>query len=628
MAEIIINQLNKYYGSNHILKGITFEVYEGDKVGLLGKNGTGKTTLFKILKGNEPFDSGNVLIQRDRKIEVLDQIPDYPESFTVSHVIKTAFDRALEIQDEMKRIEALMQQCPESNCLRKYGILQTEFEALGGYTMDSSIERVCNGLGIGEELMNKAFFNLSGGEKTRVNLARMLLRSADILLLDEPTNHLDINAIQWLEGFVEQYKGTVLIISHDRFFLDSTVSRIIEIVDGKAEFYAGNYSYYVREKEDRFLKQQEQYEQQHKKIEQLERAAKRMHQWAQSADNPKLHRRAFAMEKRIERMEKIEKPKEDNKYNGEFVEKSFSGKEVVLFDCVSKRFGEKVILSNVSLSVTRNERISIIGENGTGKSTILELITGQEESDGGRVRVGDSIKYAYLEQVITFYNPDFSVLETVRYELEVSEEKARRALAPFNFKGKDVLKKVDSLSGGEKSRLKLCLLMQDDCNLLLLDEPTNHLDLASKEWIEKSVREFKGTVIFVSHDRYFINCFAERIWEIKDGEIIDFKGDYKRYCEWKHREDTKAIKEKTTKTKKPSYPDKNGEHNKNREHSANKGEKDRLEAKIEELDTHIKVLDKKMEEISFDYKELVSLMNEREELNQELDLLYQKWIEM
>lgn len=623
MTDLLVNELNKYYGSNHVLKGVSFEVYEGEKVGLLGKNGSGKTTLFKIMTGQEAYESGNVNIAKNREAEILDQIPYYPDKFSALDVINSAFDRILYLLKEMKKLEALMVYNQKDELIKKYGILQMEFEATDGYTMDSSIEMVCNGLGISTEIRRKSFQVLSGGEKTRVNLARILLKKADILLLDEPTNHLDIKSIEWLEEFLSKYKGTVLVISHDRFFLDKTINRVIELEDGKAEFYAGNYSYYVQEKEERFLRQMSQYEEQYKKVEQLEKAAKRMHEWAKRADNPDMHKRAFSIEKRIERMEKIDKPKEDKKINGEFSESSFSGKEVVLFKNVYKAYNEKVLFDNFNSSVRKNERIAILGDNGSGKTTMLKLIKGDERPDSGYVKVGDSIKVAYLQQLITFENPEFSVLETVRYALETNEEKARYVLAPFHFKGKDVIKKVNTLSGGEKSRLRLCLLMQTDCNLLLLDEPTNHLDIASKEWIEKAVSEFKGTVVFVSHDRYFINRFALRIWEVKDGKINDFKGTYKDLNEWKQREEINKNNDKPQKIKNFSTE----VSNKIKEGSSEK-EKSLLETGIAKLDEEIKALDMQLEEASSDYKHLEGLMNEKNRLVCELESLYEKWLEM
>lgn len=623
MSDLAVSELNKYYGGNHILKGVSFEVYEGEKVGLLGKNGSGKTTLFKVLTGQEGFESGNVNIAKNKVAEVLDQIPNYPNTNSTLEVINTAFDRILYLSEEMKRLESLMQQSHQPDVLKRYGVLQMEFEASGGYTMDSSIDMVCNGLGINDEMRKKAFSVLSGGEKTRVNLARILLKKADILLLDEPTNHLDIKAIEWLEGFLSMYKGTVLIISHDRFFLDKTINRIIELENGKAEYYVGNYSYYIREKEDRFLQQMEQYEEQYKKIEQLEKAAKRMHEWAKQADNPAMHKRAFSIEKRIERMDKIDRPQEDKKIKAEFNERNFLGKDVVLLDNISKSFNNIKLLENIDISVRKNERVAILGNNGSGKTTMLKLITGDDKPDKGNVKVGNSIKLAYLQQMITFENPEFSVLDTVRYALETNEEKAKKVLSAFHFVGKDVMKIVGSLSGGEKSRLRLCLLMQTDCNLLLLDEPTNHLDISSKEWIEKAVSEFKGTVIFVSHDRYFINRFATRIWEIKEGRIADFNGTYEEYSEWKHKQEIEKAMDKPRKIKETLVDSlkKNKDLN-------NENEKNLLEIRITKLDECIKELEMQMDEASSDYKHLKELMEEKQSKINELDTLYEKWMGM
>ncbi len=546
MIDIAIQDLNKYYGSNHVLKGISFEIFKGEKVGLIGKNGSGKTTLFKVVSGLEGYESGSVIRAQGKKIEVLEQIPVYDEGYTVGQVLNSAFGELSEKSEEMRSLEEQIQSCNTGSqtneagdrdlnrLLSRYGRLQTEYEALGGYETESRIDKVCNGMKISAAMRSQLFDELSGGEKTRVNLARILLRNADILLLDEPTNHLDLGSLRWVEEYLKAYAGTVVVISHDRCFLDNVVTRIIEIVDGMPEFYEGSYSYYAEEKMRRFELRSEMYEQQQRKIGQLEAAAKRMHEWAKNADNPAMHKRAFSIEKRIERMDRVEKPSETRKIAAEFKESGFSGEETAVLSDIAKAYGSKQLFHSVNLRILRNDRIALIGDNGCGKSTLVKLLTGDEAPDYGGVRIGGSVRMAYVPQLIEFDDPEASVIETIRYALETNEEKARSVLAAFHFRGKDILKKVGSLSGGEKSRLKVCILMQGDVNFLVLDEPTNHLDIPSREWIEEAVSQFGGTILFISHDRYFINKFGDRIWEMENGRITDYRGTYEEYCRWRN----------------------------------------------------------------------------------------------
>jgi len=541
MIDISVHELNKYYGSNHVLRGITFEVYKGEKIGLLGKNGSGKTTLFKIVSEDEPYDSGRVSKASGRKVEVLAQIPVFAYGDTVEDVLRSSFKEITEIHEAMKKIEKCsfvsqtVHPCRQSNCtpsvLTRYGKLMEEYERLGGYEVETKVERICKGMNINGSMRNSPFRLLSGGEKTSVNLARILLRDCDILLLDEPTNHLDLASLSWLENFIREFSGTVVVISHDRVFLDNVVSRIIEIDDGEVNFYSGNYTFYVEEKERRYQTQAEQYKQQQRKIEQLETAIKRQRVWAAiNPSNTGLAKRALAMEKRIEQMEKVDKPVISRKMTEDFNSGGHAAKEVVLLDSVHKSYGSKVLLDDVSLKIGRNDRIALIGANGCGKTTLLKMIIGEEPCNSGTIKVSNNIKTAYMSQINVF-DENTTVLETLRNISPLPEEKIRSILARFRFKSLDVIKSVASLSGGEKSRLKLCLLMQSQANFLILDEPTNHLDIESREWIEDAVSEFSGTMLFISHDRFFLNRFASKIWSMKDGEVTVFDGNFEDYLQ-------------------------------------------------------------------------------------------------
>ena len=630
MIEISIQDLNKYYGANHVIKGVTFEVYSGEKVGLLGKNGSGKTTVFKVISGEEPYESGTVAKANGRKIEMLAQIPAFDEKYTVEDILYSSFKEILDIQKEMKRIEG----DAEPNILARYGNLMEEYERLGGYEVEVKIEKMCSGMNIDENMRGVLFGSLSGGEKTRVNLARILLRDCDVLLLDEPTNHLDLSSLEWIEKFLREYSGTVVAISHDRSFLDNVIKRIIEIEDGKANFYEGNYSYYAVEKEQRFLSQAELYAQQQKKIRQLETAIKRQRVWAAiNPSNTGLAKRALAMEKRIEQMDKVDKPVKSKKINEDFGDSGFAGKELVSFDSVYKSYGSNNILSGVDLRIYRNDRIALIGANGCGKTTLVKMITGEEICDSGEIKVGSSARIAYLPQIVEFENNNLTVLETLCYAIESGEEKARNILAGFHFRAQDVFKKVGSLSGGEKSRLKLCLLMQNNVNFLILDEPTNHLDIESREWIEDAVSDFNGVILFISHDRYFLNKFADRIWSMADGDITEYIGGFEEYIEKSKKISDKQTpspspvikKEKAQPADKGDSGDKADKENKSKTLTFKQTKRlEELENLIAESEERIKKIDIEMESdlIVSDHERLNILYEEKQMLESTLDSMY------
>ena len=635
MIDIAMHDLNKYYGSNHVLKGITFEIYSGEKVGLLGKNGSGKTTLFKVISEEEPYESGNLIKASGKKIEILAQIPVFAMDDTVEDILRSSFKEVTDVYDAMKSSEG------DENpaVLQRYGKLMDEYERLGGYDVDFKIEKICNGMNIDDAMRKSLFTLLSGGEKTRVNLARILLRDCDILLLDEPTNHLDLASLSWLEQFLHEFRGTVVIISHDRAFLDNVVTRIIEIDGGKLNFYSGNYSFYVEERQQRFLTQAEQYKQQQRKISQLETAIKRQRVWADmNPSNTGLAKRATAMEKRLEQMDKVDKPTTSKKLTEDFTGAGHIAKEVVSLDMACKGYGDKVLLDNVSLSVNRFDRIALIGVNGCGKTTLIKLIMGEEACDSGSVKVSRNAKIAYMPQIIRFSDVSslskpslpgdgehLTVLETMRYAFDLTEEKARGILANFKFRAPDVLKKVGSLSGGEKSRLKLCMLMQSKVNFLILDEPTNHLDIESREWIEDAVSERGGTMLLISHDRYFLNKFANRIWSMEDGTITDFYGSFDEYMASLAEGRPHAA---TTKNKIPSLQHNHQQHKTKSKPNQTKGATSTpVETLIYEAEAELKKINALIESDTqgTDYEKLSPLYQEKLLLEEHIESLYGQW---
>lgn len=615
MIDISVKNLTKFFviGEN-LLEGLSFDIQEGECVAILGRNGCGKTTLLKILTGEMDYDDGEVFVNPNKRLGLISQIPRFPEGFRVEDVLRSAYRELLDAKRKMERLEQQMSASVDEDLLRQYDALVSRFQAGGGYDMDVEVDKVCNGLGITPDQRTQAFDSLSGGEKTRVNLARLLLEKTDILLLDEPTNHLDLRSVEWLEGYINAFKGTVLAISHDRFFLDRIAQRVIEIVDGHAEFYSGNYSFYIEEKQARFNLQLKQYEQEQAKLKQLGYTVERMKGWG--INNRTLYRRAMSIQHRMERIKKTEKPKTEKTMKATFGEKDFSGDVVFQMKNVEKAFGERTLFSNVELKVEGGERIAILGDNGTGKSTFIKCLLGEEDCKG-KIQFGPTVKWGYLPQIIKFNHPERTLYDTMLYEKNCTPQVARDRLGAFLFQGEDVFKEVGNLSGGEQSRLRLCMLMDEKINLLILDEPTNHLDIASREWVEAAIEEFEGVLLFVSHDRYFIEKFAERIWALEDGTIRDFKCGYSKYRSILEHE--AMAKPEEISTPKPKKEKPKG------------GTKEidklirRLEREIEKQEALVAELEAKIEVSGADYQELTRLLGEKEEAETVLMELMEQW---
>ena len=625
MIEISVSNLVKEFEvGNKILDGLTFQVDTGERVGLLGPNGCGKTTLLRILTGVLDYDEGDVVIASGRRVGLISQIPVYPEGYTLEDVLHSAFSRMFALKDEMDALtERMAQGESDESILKRYGELTARFEGLGGYDTDTAVNKVANGLSIDADMRQRLFDDLSGGEKTRVNLGRLILEDTDILLLDEPTNHLDLQATEWLEEYLRQFRGTVVTISHDRYFLDRTVTRIIEVLDGKAEFYSGNYSFYAIEKERRYQEQMKQYMKEQAKIQQLEAAAEQLRMFAFKGLD-KTYRRAISMERRIERMRTTAKPTKAKKMDARFASREFKGDEALQIKGVGKSFGERTLFSDIYLRVTGGERIAFIGDNGTGKTTLLNMIMQLEPIDTGMIRTGPAIRTAYLPQIISFDHPERNLVDTMLYaKKNLSAQSARNRLAAYQFQGEDVFKSVSVLSGGELSRLRLCMLMDEEINFLVLDEPTNHLDIASREWIEEAVEAYDGTLLFVSHDRYFINRFATRIWELADGTITDYPmgfAEYKRLkAEEKRNAPPPAKQEKKGDTRQPRM---------NREKQAIRRQLTICETGISKLEAECARLDALMEEVACDPARLNEVYTQKQETEERLMAEMARWEEL
>ncbi|MCU5599502.1 ribosomal protection-like ABC-F family protein [Bacillus wiedmannii] len=544
-----VNNVTKSFGGNIIFENISLEIKNGERVGLVGRNGSGKTTIFQLLTGMESLDAGAIHMKKGTRIGHVAQIPKFDEGMTVYDVLSSAFKAEKELEREMRTLEKNMAEEQETFALQKlmerYGVIQEKFAFLGGYEIEANMMKVANGLQV-IELFPRSFLELSGGEQTKVSLAYMLLQKPDLLLLDEPTNHLDLFAVEWLEQFLKEYNGTVMVISHDRYFLDEVVTKIFDLEDGEIHVYHTNYSQFVEEKEERLLQEFQAYQEQQKKIKKMKEAIKRLREWANQANPPNegLHKRARSMERALERIEKLKKPILERKQMGlQFEGQERSGKDVVVMKEVSKGFADHPLFNEANLHVRFQERAAIVGRNGTGKTTLLKLLLEEIEPDVGEIRIGSSVKIGYLSQH-AYGNMKSSVLEAFREYVAVTEEEARHILAKFLFYGPAVFKKVTQLSGGEKMRLRLAQLMYQDINFLILDEPTNHLDIESREVLEEALEQYNGTILAVSHDRYFLNKLFEKTYWIDEHKLFEFAGNYAwARQKWEEKLEKQVIKQ-------------------------------------------------------------------------------------
>lgn len=620
MADITVQNLTKYYGDRLILSDLTFEIQPGEKVAILGPNGAGKTTLLHILAGRLDYDEGHVSIGAGRTVGMIDQMPDYPDGVTVEDVLRSAFRDADAVKHEMEALEAGMAARPEDeSLLRRYGALQQRLDALGGYNRDFEVDKVCNGLDIPPARRAQPVNQLSGGEKTRANLARIILEQTDILLLDEPTNHLDMDAVRWLGDYLEGYAGTVVTVSHDRYFLDQCCERILEVHDNTVEFYAGSYSYYAVERERRYEQQLREHENQMAEKKRLEGVARIMHEHG----TEHLAKRAASIEKRIARMKVTDRPRRDKRMSVSFGDPNYETEDVLKVRGITKSYEGRIILQDVTFHVRNGERVAILGDNGAGKTTLLKILLGEETADDGTVKKGVGLRPAYLPQTVHFANENRNLIDTLIYDKNVTMQTARNRLGAFKFSGEDQMKTVSTLSGGEKSRLRLCELMYDPLNMLILDEPTNHLDLMSREWIEEAVEAFTGTLLFVSHDRYFVERFATRVIYLENGEYIDYTGSYEQFLAYRERlraekgpAPSPAAKKQAPKAEKPRQ--KGGTKNLSKRVTVLEREISRLEAELADLDSRIN-------HNAADPEKLMGLLAEKEEADAELLGKMEEW---
>lgn len=536
MIEIELNNIIKNYGLKNVLNGMNLTLKTGERAAIIGCNGAGKSTVFKIIMKQESISSGTISIRKNATIGMLKQIYEYEKTNpNVYTFLQRSFEHFFELETKLKKLEDEMSYEKDdekmSELLQKYGNVQQKYIQMGGYDIQEKFNKICSGLQINEKMLNQNYNDLSGGEKTIVNLGALLLKEPSILLLDEPTNHLDMEKLEWLEKFLKEYKGTILMVSHDRYFLDKIATKTILLENGKEKIYFGNYSYFLKEDEKRTLAEFENYKNQQKMIKKMKESIKTLRKFGELAKNEMFFKRAKSIEKKLAKIEQLPQVDLEQKtlLNFKLNIDSRSGKDVVIINNLNKNFESKNIFENANLQIHYGEKIALIGKNGTGKSTLLKIIMNEDCEYTGEIKIGQSVNIGYIPQEIKFEDDNQTILNFFEQFDNRNETEIRTSLAKYMFRGNDVFKKVSSLSGGEKVRLILAKLLKQNINFLILDEPTNHIDIETRELLEEAIKEYSGTVLFVSHDRYFINNLAERIVEVKEKRFFSYVGNYDEY---------------------------------------------------------------------------------------------------
>lgn len=536
MIEIELNNIIKNYGLKNVLNGMNLTLKTGERAAIIGCNGAGKSTVLKIIMKQENISAGTINIRKNATIGILRQIYEYEETNpNVYTFLQRSFEHFFELETKLKKLENEMSYEKDdekmSELLQKYGNVQQKYIQMGGYDIQEKFNKICSGLQINEKMLNQNYNDLSGGEKTIVNLGALLLKEPSILLLDEPTNHLDMEKLEWLEKFLKEYKGTILMVSHDRYFLDKIATKTILLENGKEKIYFGNYSYFLKEDEKRTLAEFENYKNQQKMIKKMKESIKTLRKFGELAKNEMFFKRAKSIEKKLAKIEQLPQVDLEQKtlLNFKLNIDSRSGKDVVIINNLNKNFESKNIFENANLQIHYGEKIALIGKNGTGKSTLLKIIMNEDCEYTGEIKIGQSVNIGYIPQEINFEDDNQTILNFFEQFDNRNETEIRTSLAKYMFRGNDVFKKVSSLSGGEKVRLILAKLLKQNINFLILDEPTNHIDIETRELLEEAIKEYSGTVLFVSHDRYFINNLAEIIVEVKEKRFFSYVGNYDEY---------------------------------------------------------------------------------------------------
>ena len=528
MIDITLSEIELDFGFKKILNKVSFGVQKGEKIALVGGNGSGKSTILRIIMGLQKCDKGICTVRKGVSLGYLDQESEISDpQKTIMDFLEEAQAPVFAAENRLRKLEVLMAEPTDKleKLLSEYDRLQSEFITMGGYETEENSNKICSVFKL-KDLLNKKCGELSGGQKTIVKLAKVLLEAPDILLLDEPTNHLDINALEWLENFVRDYRGTVVIVSHDRYFVDKTAQKTIMLYRGQAEIFHGNYSFCLKEQERQTLLEFEQYKNQQKQVEAMRTAIKRFREWGERGDNPSMFKKAFNIEKRLERMELIDKPPSERKLPIHFEAGKRSGKRVLTINDLNFAYENFRVFNGANMEIIFREHVCLMGANGTGKSTLIKLMLNELPMQSGELKLAESANIGYIPQNVAFEDESATILTAFCSSAKVHEGEARHILARFFITRDDVHKKLHSLSGGERVILKLAMLMQSPVNFLILDEPTNHLDIDTKELLEESLTDYQGTLLFISHDRYFINRIATRVVHIHSKILHSTEGNF------------------------------------------------------------------------------------------------------
>lgn len=621
--------ISKAYGVNEILNHINFHIEAKEKLAIVGINGAGKSTLLKIIMKEEEADEGQVIIGKDITVGYLAQHQNSYYDKTIYEELLSVKQDVIDLQEQIRQLEQDMKHLEGAeleDALERYTRMNHTFEMQDGYAFESQITGILKGLGFEESEFNRPVSELSGGQKTRVSLGRLLLSRPDIILLDEPTNHLDLNSIAWLEGYLRSYDGAVIIVSHDRYFLDKIVTKVVEIENTKATIYHGNYSYYAKKREEVRLSKYRAYMNQQAEIKHQEEVIAKLKQF----NREKSIKRAESREKMLDRMERIDKPQEiHDEMRLTLTPDAESGNDVLLIEGLTKSFDGRTLFTDIGMDIKRGERVALIGNNGTGKTTILKIINQLIPKDAGKIVLGAQVHIGYYDQEHQVLHPEKTIFDELQDAYpQMNNTRVRNVLAAFLFTGEDVFKKIEDLSGGERGRVSLAKLMLSNANFLILDEPTNHLDITSKEILENALTNYSGTILYVSHDRYFINRTATRILDLTPNGITSYIGNYDYYIE-QQLVSTARAEEKVAVAKEETETKKDWKRSKEEQAKERKKQNDikKCEARIEELESLIASLDEQMEkpDVATNVSKLTEISNEQEKAKEELEALYEQW---
>lgn len=621
--------ISKAYGITEILNNINFHIEAKEKLAIVGINGAGKSTLLKIIMGEEEADEGQVVIGKDISVGYLAQHQDSYYDKTIFEELLSVKQDVIELQEQIRLLEQNMKNLEGAEleaALERYTRMNHTFEQQDGYAFESQVTGILKGLGFEEADFIRPVSELSGGQKTRVSLGRLLLSRPDVILLDEPTNHLDLNSIAWLENYLKSYDGAVIIVSHDRYFLDKIVTKVVELENTKSTIYHGNYSYYAAKREEVRLSKYRAYMNQQAEIKHQEAVITKLKQF----NREKSIRRAESREKMLDKLERLEKPQQVNdEMRLTLTPDIESGNDVLYIEGLSKSFGQHTLFTNIGMDIKRGERVALIGNNGTGKTTILKIINQLLPKDSGKIILGAQVHIGYYDQEHQVLHPDKTIFDELHDAYpDMTNTRIRNVLAAFLFTGDEVFKEIRDLSGGERGRVSLAKLMLSNANFLILDEPTNHLDITSKEILENALKNYTGTILYVSHDRYFINQTATRILDLHDGGITSYIGNYDYYIE-QQLVSTARAEEKAAVVREETENKKDWKRSKEEQAKERKRQNDlkKTESRIEELENLISSLDEEMAlpENATSAAKLSELAKQQAKANEELEQLYEIW---